>query len=278
MWLLATAAVLGLATLMIPSILRQALYPAPAVAVPSPPPSPLEEVVLAGPGGHDLVGWAGDGGAAASGRPAILFLHGNGENLATMQWSGTFGRLAEPGGPYLAIDYPGYGRSGGSPSADSLDAAGRLGIDWLAQRHPRSPLVVVGWSLGAAVAIRLAAENPERISGLVALSPWSSLGEVAKIHYPSWLVAVLPLADGYDSLRAARDVRCPSLVVHGADDSLIPATQGRRVAHELERAGRTRWLEVLERGHNDLLEDAAVWAELRSFLDAVAASRSKGAE
>lgn len=243
--------------------MRQMIYPAPPIEVGDPPP-PLEEVVWQTEKGWRLSAWHLAGSAAASDRPAVLFLHGNGENLETMHRVGLFEDLLGLDVAFVAIDYPGYGRSTGRPSEASLIEAGTLALQWLSSTHPERPQVVGGWSLGAAVAIQLAAENSGRVDALIAISPWTSLSEVGAVHFPRWLVG-LAIQDRYDSAAVAERVQCRSLVVHGGRDRIIPVRQGRRVAALL----RADWLEVPAAGHNDLLAQRVVWQRIGAFLSEV---------
>ena len=245
--------------------MRGMLYPAPWVSVPSPPPEPWQEVRLGVEGVGEVVGWAHPGTPS---RPVALFLHGNGENLETMRLSGTLDVLAHLGVGFLAIDYPGYGRSEGKPSEASLVASGLAGIDWLREQHAARPLILCGWSLGAAVAAQLAAARPRDVSGLVLMSAWSSLESVGAEHYPRWLVR-LSMSDTYDSLSAVAGIELPALVVPGERDGIIPAAHGKELAAAL--AG-SRWVEVRGAGHNDLLGRREVWAELEAFVHEVAAA------
>lgn len=238
---------------------RQMIYPAPAVRVPSPPPPPLTEVVWKLDDGTPIVGWAWDGEAGA---PAVLFFHGNGENLETMRLSGLMDDLAGLGLAWLAVDYPGYGESGGSPSEAALIEAAEGGLEELGRRFPGRPLAVCGWSLGAAVAAQLAARRPDRLDRLVLLSPWTTLPELAGALFPGWMVRLL-LRERYDTLAAAPELELPALVIHGGADRIIPVEHGRRVAAALPAA---RWIEVPGAGHNDLLARPEVWRELAAFL------------
>ncbi|HEX9800887.1 MAG TPA: alpha/beta fold hydrolase [Thermoanaerobaculia bacterium] len=254
---------------MLDGFARSALYPAPAVPVPSPPPAPLVEVDVVSGGGVLSAWWLPP---AETRSPVVLLLHGNGENLATLAWAGLFDRFAALGAGVLAVDYPGYGRSDGSPSESSiaaatLDAWRELVVRAGAER----PRAVVGWSLGAAAAAQLAAAEPASVDALVLASPWTRLADVAAVHYPAWLVGPL-LTDRYDTLAAAAAVRAPTLVVHGSDDAIIPAEQGRRVAAAL--AAPKRWVEVRGAGHNDLLGREATW---RAIAEVLAAARRDGA-
>jgi len=257
-------AIVALRRPMFDHVVRQMLYPAPPVTVPSPPPAPLEEVELGLAGGIAASAWAyrheGDGG---SGAPAVLFFHGNGENLATLEWSGLYDQVAALGVHFLAVDYPGYGRSTGTPSQASLTAAGSAGFEWLRERFPRSPRVVLGWSLGAAVALQTAARHAGELDGLILLSAWDDLGSLGKVHFPGWLVA-FGIKDRYDSAAVAPSVDCPVLMIHGENDDLIPIDHGRRLAGAFAR--QPRWLAVPDTGHNDLLARRRVWREMQDFL------------
>jgi pimeloyl-ACP methyl ester carboxylesterase len=127
-------------------------------------------------------------------------------------------------------------------------------------------VIVCGWSLGAALSLATAARHPGEVQGVAVLSPWTSLADVARHHFPPILVRAL-LRETYDSLAAARQVTVPALVIHGEEDDLIPAEQGRRIADALAGpADRIRWVPVPGAGHNDLLAQPMVWEELARFF------------
>jgi pimeloyl-ACP methyl ester carboxylesterase len=238
------------------------LYPVPGIPVPSPPPAPLEEVDLHVEGVGRVSAWHWDGGTtvAAEG-PVLVFFHGNGENLATLHLSGTLSAFIELGAPYLAVDYPGYGRSAGKPSEDVNVESALAALDWMRGRHPGRPLVVAGWSLGAAVAIPAAVRSG--VDGLIAMSAWTTLEAIGRAHFPSWMVSMFA-RESYDSLDAAPRVAVPALVVHGTRDQIIPVDNGRQIAAALPDA---RWVEVHDAGHNDLLGRRQVWEAMKSFLE-----------
>jgi pimeloyl-ACP methyl ester carboxylesterase len=252
-----------LSFLMIESFARQMLYPAPPVKVPSPPPAPLEEVWLDLETGDRVAAWAYQPPGLPEDAPVVLFFHGNGENLETLRWSRLFEQLGELGVVVLAPDYPGYGRSSGKPSEKGLIATGDAAVAWARKTHPGRPLVVCGWSLGAALAIATVDRHPEEVRGLIALSAWTTLAEVAVKLFPEFAVKMM-LREHYDSRSIARRVRVPALVVHGEHDDLIPFAQGKEIASAL--AGTVRWVEVRGAAHNDLLAHRQVWDEMKRFL------------
>ena len=248
---------------MIEAFARQMLYPAPPVPVPSPPPAPLEEVGLDLATGSRAVGWAWTDPGLPARAPLALFFHGNGENLETLRWSGFYEEMRRLGIPFLAVDFPGYGRSPGTASEEGLMAAGDAAVAWARELHPERPVVASGWSLGAAVAIAAADRNAGKVNGLIALSPWTTLAEVAVGIFPAVAVKAM-LRETYDSRSAAKRIRVPALVVHGELDDLIPVAQGREIAEVL--GGSARWVPVPRTGHNDLLAKPVVWQEMAAFL------------
>jgi pimeloyl-ACP methyl ester carboxylesterase len=249
---------------MLESFARQMLYPAPPVPVPSPPPPPLEEAWLDLPTGGRAHAWAYTPPSLPDGAPVVLFFHGNGENLETLRWSGLFEEIGGLGVTVLAADFPGYGRSGGTPSEEGLIATGDAAVAWARARHPERPVVVAGWSLGAALAITTVDRHPEEVHALIALSPWTTLAEVARGIFPEIAVR-MTLKESYDSRTAARRVKVPALVVHGEHDDLIPVAQGKEIASVL--AGPTRWVPVSRAAHNDLFGYREVWEEMGRFLE-----------
>lgn len=268
------AAAVVVLVLVLASYTRGVVYPRPGVPVPSPPPEPLAEVRLELPGGSEgdeVWAWVQAPPGLAPDAPVALFFHGNGENLETMRRVGLFEELRDLGVLALAADYPGYGRSPGKPAEEGVLATGEAALEWARSRHPDRPLVLAGWSLGAAVALDTAARRPDEVSGVVAMSPWTSLEAVARVHFPGFLVR-WAVPERYESLSAAGRIAergIPALVIHGGRDRIIPAAQGRRIAETLsggDGAAPVRWVEVPGAGHNDLLAHPRVWEELARFL------------
>lgn len=259
--LLVLGAVGALVLLMLPSFARQMLYPAPPVRVP-PAPAPLREVSLELPAGERIVGWVGESPGLSPDAPLVLFFHGNGENLETLRQWDFYDLLGQMGIAWLAVDYPGYGRSTGTPSEEGLYATGEAAVRWAKANHPERPLVLAGWSLGAALAFDTAAKHPEA-AGLIVLSPWTTLAAAARALFPAIVVRAL-LSETYDSLAQARRILIPALVVHGERDELIPFAHGEQIAKALQ--GPTRWLPVAGAGHNDLLARPEVWQSMAAFL------------
>lgn len=174
-------------------------------------------------------------------------------------------RLAERGIDVLLFDYRGYGDTPGTPSEEGLLADGRAAVA-AAEGRSRGPVVLFGESLGAAVAVGVAAEHPP--GGLVLRSPFTSLVDVGRFHYPFLPVALL-LRDRFPAVDLADRVDAPVVVVLGTGDRVVPPPQSRRVAE----AFSARVVEVPDADHND---PELAWGP--QVVDAVASLFDLGAQ
>ncbi|GAB4364446.1 MAG: alpha/beta hydrolase [Calditrichia bacterium] len=239
---------------------RKMTYPAPWTFVPSPPPGNLQELTLKVKNNLHVSGWYED---TVDSDFFLLYFHGNGENLAILGYSGLFEKLRQLNVNFLAIDYPGYGRSSGKPSETAIVQSGIAAVEWIANQYPDKRLVLCGWSLGAAAAIRTALQKPERISALIALSSWTSLPDVENHHYPTWLVRSL-VDEDWNTLEAAPQITIPVLLIHGEQDRIIPSSHGQKLAQTFPNL--LIWKLIPQAGHNDLLSYEEVWETIAQFL------------
>jgi pimeloyl-ACP methyl ester carboxylesterase len=180
------------------------------------------------------------------GRGTVLFCHGNGGNISHRLE--TLRLLHGLGMHVLLFDYRGYGRSEGSPSEVHTREDALACWEWLlAERgEPPERIVVMGRSLGGAVAARLAVDAAGRAgpiaavpigagpvtrpvpAGLVLESTFTSIADMGARSYP-WL-PVKPLTrHRYDTRPLLPRVRCPVLVAHSPDDGTVPWDMGREL-------------------------------------------------
>lgn len=136
--------------------------------------------------------------------------------------------LARRGYRVLLVDYRGYGGNPGNPTEEGLLQDGRAAVAYLETRSDVDPdlLVYFGESLGAAVAIGVATQRAP--AALLLRSPFTSLSDIASVHYP-FLPTALLLWDRYPNLERMREINVPVLVVAGSTDSVVPADQSQRL-------------------------------------------------
>ncbi|HEX2100147.1 MAG TPA: alpha/beta hydrolase [Candidatus Synoicihabitans sp.] len=212
-----------------------------------------------------IIGWtAADVPAAGPARRAVLVCHGNaGFALHRDTYVAALGRRddVEPWDVFL-LEYPGYGARPGSPSETSLKAAAQAAAEVLFTRG-YSSIFVVGESLGSGVASHLAATFPDRVAGLLLITPFTSLVDTAAHHYPRVVVRLL-LTERYDNVAALTNYHGPLAVVLAEQDEVIPAALGRSL---FEGYSGPKRLWVQPRGHNTLAltPDEPWWRELGAF-------------
>ena len=153
----------------------------------------------------------------------VLLLHGNAGNIGNR--SGRLRAMRRIGWGVLLLEYRGYGGNAGSPSEDGLTRDARAGLAELQRRGVAADRVLLwGESLGTALAIRLATENP--VAAVLLDSPYTSIVDAAQRQYP--YVPVRPLLrDRFDSMSRVARVKAPILVMQGSVDRLVPPAMGR---------------------------------------------------
>jgi hypothetical protein len=218
------------------------------------------------PYGEDLPGLVriedGGGAVAALWSPAgdaegaVLFFHGNAEDIRFH--SATLRRFNRLGWSAMAVDYPGYGRSEGTPTEKGAYRAAEAGWRFLTETQGIAPekVVVCGFSIGTGPACWLAAKHEP--AGLLLFAPFKSAVRVVT------RIRLLPF-DPFPNLANVKRAKCPVAVVHGTHDDVIPFSQGQAVA--AAAGDRATFFAVRGADHNGLLA-ALSDGDLREALDA----------
>jgi len=203
------------------------------------------------------LGWVTDDGQAV--RP-VLILHGNAGNALDRQALIAKLREAGAGSKIFLVDYPGYGSSPGSPDQRNLTAAAVAALDALPE-----PALVVGESLGTGIAAQAAARRPQKVRGLILITPFDSMTSAAAFHYP-WLPVGLLMLDRFNSVKALKDFPRPVALLLGELDGTTPPDSARRLFDSL--SGPKKLWTVPDAGHNDAAFDfpPAAWRDLWMFV------------
>lgn len=204
----------------------------------------FEELAIETEDGERLHGWWV---TTSQSHPAghLLFFHGNAGNIGDRVLLANL--LAGEGFDVMLFDYRGYGRSTGKPHEEGTYIDARAAQDAMVARADCDParVIYLGESLGAAIAAELAQSLPPR--ALILQSPFTSLRDVARRHYP---LPRFVIPDAYPTIRRIRAIDAPLLVLHGDRDTIVPVSHGRKL---FEAANQPKHLHVFPGlGHNDL--------------------------
>lgn len=221
-------------------------------------PSPGQELELTAADGVQLHGWYFPHPHA---KATILHLHGNAGNLEDRR--DLVRDLQALGVNVLAIDFRGYGKSGGKPSEKGLYADARAAWDWLLTQTTADRIVIHGESLGGGVACELASTVP--CAGLILQSTFTSIPDMAPRVmpiFPKFLVRTK-----FDNLSKVPKISCRKLFLHSQADEMIPFDMGEKLLAAAAEPKESTWFTGC--GHNEMTISRAkkYYSRLAAFLE-----------
>ncbi len=198
-----------------------------------------------------------------------------GERDAELTWlwfGGAGGNLSRRVGEFNAVrnhtganifgfDYRGFGLSEGRASVANTAVDARAALAHLQQHYGvgLDRTLYLGISLGAAVAVRLAAESsPPR--GMALVAPFASLRDMGRIFHPVITLGGLLVGNKFDSSARVARIGCPLLILHGAADTIVPVSQGRKLFHAAVEP--KEYAEIPDADHMDLGDKGNFWHAL----------------
>lgn len=178
-------------------------------------------------------------------RGTVLFFHGNaGSALDRTYFSETLNAL---GYRMILVEYPGYGAKAGSLAEASLVETGCQAVR---QAHTQfgDPIFLLAESLGCGVASAVARDTHDMIQGLLLITPWDTLPDLAQKKYPMFPTRKL-VKDQYDSINNLQKIEQPIGLLIAGKDQIIPCEHAQNLAKHL-KANHHVWT-LPEATHND---------------------------
>jgi abhydrolase domain-containing protein 12 len=182
----------------------------------------------------------------------VVYFHGNSFDRTNSHRVDLYNRLSAMHFHVLAIDYRGYGDSSGTPSEDGLIEDAHFIYNYVREKAPKKPIFVWGHSMGTGVSAKFVAELSDRGSapwGTILESPFNNIYDAVKNHpfskpwlwwgkwydklmIDKWVASGLIMA----SDKSIQRFKCPVLIMHAADDHIIPINLGEKLAESAKKA------------------------------------------
>lgn len=165
------------------------------------------------------------------------------------------------GSVWISFNYRGYGKSQGKPSQESFYRDSLEIYEYVKSNYPEAKLVLWGRSLGSGVATFLASQK--KIDGLVLISPYSSIREIARHHYPLfpiWLV----LNNPFEMQEYVSSIQQKPLCLVAEEDQIIPPVYSKKYWENRCH------MKLLDRsGHNDIYFHPEFWNHIEEYLNSI---------
>ena len=235
--------------------------------------------------------------APRRGKPTVVFLSGLNSDLGGTKASYLASALPAHGLGYLRFDNLGHGASSGAFKDQTVSSWVATAVAVL-DTATRGPLILVGSSIGAWVAVKAALARPDRVAGLVTIAAapdctedlmWSGMDMFQRLALATKGVVDLPseygepypitralIEDGRQNLvlRAPLPIECPARLLHGTADPDVPVACSLRLAEVM--ASRDLRVTLIKGGDHRLSrpEDLALTEAVILELAQLAASKA----
>ena len=159
----------------------------------------------------------------------------------------------------LLVEYPGYGRSAGNPSQETIEETFVAAYDWLLTRDDidTSKILGHGRSIGGGAICLLAKQRA--LCAMILQSTFTSVRQFSR----RYLVPGFLIRDPFDNVPIVKSFEGPILIIHGKDDTIIPYQNG--VA--LYNMARDAKLITYDCAHNNCpLDWDQYWNDIEEFL------------
>lgn len=212
-----------------------------------------------------VIGWRTRRALLEPPKYRVVIFHGNaGMALHRNYFVDGFGRVGEGlRWEVILFEYPGYGARPGKPTESAIKEAAVAAVKALLAEDDR-PLYLVGESLGGGVATHVARQFPDRISGLLLVTPFNRLADVAAHHYPYLPVRWL-LRERYDLQEDLAEYRGPVAVLLAGRDEVVPTRLGQKVYDSYQGPKRLWVQEGVTHNMLDVDPQSAWWGEVAGF-------------
>lgn len=193
----------------------------------------------------------------------LVLFHGNGSSLHEM--IPVSSRLINQGFSVLFIEYPGYWLSKKeTPNESNILYDSTQLINYIVKEYGynNKSITLLGYSLGGAVAISLAANHIG--SKLITIDTFTSMDDIISQTLPIMLTHIIN-TEKYDNMRNARSIKIPVLLIHGDHDNYIPYAMSDQLCKQFPNA---ELIPIKSNNHATILSDISDdnWVRIIDFI------------
>lgn len=210
--------------------------------------------------GEQRMGWRSGGPTASA--PRLLVMHGNAGHSLHRQY---FARGFEPYFSVYLLEYPGFGSRPGRPGEAAFLQAAQEALDRLIEEDPDRTVFVLGESIGTGVATQIATANPDSVSGVLLVTPFTNIVDVGRLTFPGFLVRAV-LRDRFDNEAALEGYTGRVGFLLAGQDEVVSTELGQRL-YDGFTGQKRMWIQE-GAGHNtlDFSPTSPWWQEAAAFL------------
>ncbi|MCK5004279.1 MAG: alpha/beta fold hydrolase [Candidatus Aminicenantes bacterium] len=146
----------------------------------------------------------------------IFYLHGNAGSLSS--WGGVARTYTDLNYDVFILDYRGYGKSDGSISSEKqLFSDIQAAYDNLKKKYAENKIIILGYSIGAGPAAKIASTNNPKL--LILQAPYYNLSDLMRKFYP--LIPTFFLKYKFRTDKYIKECKMPVVIFHGDQDEVI---------------------------------------------------------
>jgi len=189
----------------------------------------------------------------------VLYFHGNKKNIS---WYAKYPPyFTKQGYEFWIIDYPGFGKSTGKFTEQTLYDWANYMYNFASARFSADSIIIYGKSMGSGIAAHLASLQP--CKRLILETPYYDYPSVIKHYLPfypiDWMIHYkIPTHDYLEK------VKIPITIFHGTHDWIVPYNNSKKLNHYLKASDEI--ITINGGSHNDLYKYKETIEKLDSLL------------
>ena len=196
---------------------------------------------------------------AEASKGLIFYLHGNAGSLRA--WGEVAKTYTHLNYDVFIIDYRGFGKSQGSISSErQLHEDLQSAYDVMKLKYSEDQILLLGYSVGAALAAKIASSNNPRL--LILQAPFFNMTDLMRYHYP--IIPTFLLRYKFPTNEFIKDCKMPIVIFHGKQDEVIYYNSSLKLKRSLKPTPTLITLDP--QGHNGMTSNPEYVDAIREVL------------